>query len=356
MSQRSSHPIPRRPRTSPRSHAGSRTGLVGVSLRFQVWVGGAVVALGSVLLGALILSFAVPPAAAQMKNGFDLKGSLIKPAEIRRGGPPRDGIPALDRPRFTTAEGARWLRPEDRVLALERNGVAKAYPIRILDWHEIVNDRFRGEPVVVSYCPLCGTGVVFDARVAGEARSFGVSGLLYNSDVLLYDRQSESLWSQLMMKAVAGPLKGTDLEALPVRHTTWEAWQREHPDTLVLSRDTGHRRNYDATPYQGYDRTPSLYFPVNNRDRRFHPKAQVLGVEVDGKFKAYPFEELDEELAGESGRLTDTLAGQGVTVHWDADAESAVAFDAEGRELPGVIGFWFAWAAFHPDTEVFEAE
>jgi hypothetical protein len=309
------------------------------------------------LLVALAPALLACPVDGQTKNGFELKNASIPHEEIRRGGPPRDGIPAIDHPKFTDADGAGWLRPDDRVLGLARHGVAKAYPLRILVWHEIVNDRFAGESVVVSYCPLCGSGMAFEAEIGGEARSFGVSGLLYNSDVLLYDRGTESLWSQIEMEAVSGPLKATKLRLLPMRNTTWQAWRSEHPDTRVLSRETGHRRDYDATPYEGYGETPDLYFPVTHRDRRFHPKAPVLGLELDGEtFKAYPFDELDEALDGKSGEIADTVGGQELTVRYDAEAGSAAAFDAEGRELPTVRAFWFAWVAFHPDTEVYEAK
>jgi len=296
------------------------------------------------------------PADAQVKNGFNLKNASIDPEQIHRGGPPRDGIPAIDRPRFTQADDTGWLRPEDRVLGLELGGLAKAYPIRILDWHEIVNDRFGDRPVVVSFCPLCGTGMAFDARIDGETRTFGVSGLLYNSDVLLYDRGTESLWSQIEMEAITGPMKGTELTLLPMQNTTWKAWRKEHPETLVLSRETGFRRSYDATPYEGYGTTPSLYFPVGHRDLRLQPKAPVLGLELAGTSKAYPFDRLDKALQGKSGTLTDTVAGRKVEIRYDAEAGAAAVFDEKGEELPSVRGFWFAWAAFHPDTEVFEAE
>ena len=173
------------------------------------------------------------PPRALVKNGFDLQGSLVPAKEIRHGGPPRDGIPALDQPRFIPAASASYLKPDDRVLGMELNGIVKAYPIRILDWHEIANDDFNGQPVVVTYCPLCGTGMAFSAQIGGSRTTFGVSGLLYNSDVLLYDRQTDSLWSQLLGKAITGPLKGTELKLIPLRHTTWRAWKSEHPDTLV---------------------------------------------------------------------------------------------------------------------------
>ncbi|NIR48043.1 DUF3179 domain-containing protein, partial [candidate division KSB1 bacterium] len=150
-------------------------------------------------------------ALAQTKNGFDLSGSLIPPDEILAGGPPRDGIPAIDNPKFVSPSEADFLQPEDRVLGIDRNGVAKAYPIKIVNWHEIINDRFGDEAVVVTYCPLCGSGVAFSAEINAKATTFGVSGLLYNNDVLLYDRRTKSLWSQLMGKAVTGPLKAEEL-------------------------------------------------------------------------------------------------------------------------------------------------
>ena len=288
---------------------------------------------------------------AQVKNGFDLQGSLVPAKEIRHGGPPRDGIPALDQPRFIPAASASYLKPDDRVLGMELNGIVKAYPIRILDWHEIANDDFNGQPVVVTYCPLCGTGMAFSAQIGESRTTFGVSGLLYNSDVLLYDRQTDSLWSQLLGKAITGPLKGTELTLIPLRHTTWRAWKSEHPDTLVLSVRTGYSRNYLGTAYRGYDESGSLIFPVSHRDRRYHPKEQVVGIELDGEFKAYPF----VELARTSGVIHDTVNGRTIKVVFDAENASAVAFDAAGKELPSVTGFWFAWVAFHPDTEVFQA-
>ncbi|MFZ0789299.1 MAG: DUF3179 domain-containing protein, partial [Chromatiaceae bacterium] len=186
----------------------------------------------------LSLTLAASALAAPVKNGFDLVGALVPVSAILPGGPERDGIPAIDRPRFLPADEAPEVRTGDRVLGLRLDGQARAYPIAILNWHEIVNDRFGDLPVAVTYCPLCGTGMAFRAEAGGKPLQFGVSGLLYNSDVLLYDRQSESLWSQIDRRAISGPHKGERLEALPLEHTTWGDWQQRHPDTLVLSRDT----------------------------------------------------------------------------------------------------------------------
>jgi len=285
-------------------------------------------------------------------NGFDVADAGIPVTEIHLGGPAKDGIPAIDRPRFVTAEEAGELEGQAAVLGLALNGDSKAYPVAIMNWHEIVNDRIGGHPVSVTYCPLCGSGIAFSAEAGGRALEFGVSGLLYNSDMLLYDRQSESLWSQLMGEAVSGPMKGTRLTTLPLEHTTWADWHHRHPDTAVLSRETGYRRDYDRDPYAGYESEEGLYFPVARRDPRYHPKERVLGLELAGKFKAYPF----AELSRVSGEVEDRLAGQAITIRFDQDHRNARAFDAEGRELPGVNAFWFAWYAFHPDTEVFRAK
>jgi hypothetical protein len=284
-------------------------------------------------------------------NGFDLSGSLVPTQEIHGGGPVRDGIPSIDEPRFLPARDADFLDGEDRVLGLVQDGEARAYPIRIMNWHEIVNDRFGGTPVAVTYCPLCGTGVAFRAESGGRALTFGVSGLLYNSDMLLYDRETESLWSQIMKQAVTGPMKGRRLTMLPLTHTTWRAWLREHPNTRVLSTDTGYRRDYASYPYGGYETERGLYFPVSARSRRYHPKERVLGVEVGGVHKAYPFAELSKT----GGEVRDRVGGQAIVVRFDWANDSARAFDAAGNQLPAMTGFWFAWYAFHPETEVFEA-
>jgi hypothetical protein len=170
------------------------------------------------LLPMLALSGAV---CALEKNGFEIRRPLVPRDEIVQGGPPRDGIPALDEPDSVEAGDARFLKPDDRILGISLRGAARAYPIRILNYHEVVNDRIGTEPVVITYCPLCGSGMAFSSEVGGRLLTFGVSGLLYNSDVLLFDRQTESLWSQLRKQAVTGPLKGQELEMLPVAHTAW---------------------------------------------------------------------------------------------------------------------------------------
>ena len=282
-------------------------------------------------------------------NGFDLRASLIPVARIESGGPGRDGIPAIDRPRFVAAAQADFLDAEDRVLGLHLNGAARAYPIAILNWHEIVNDRIDTQAAVVSYCPLCGSGMAF--AVDGDQADFGVSGLLYNSDVLLYDRKTESLWSQIMAQAVSGPRRGERLRSLAISHTSWADWRQRHPDTLVLSTDTGHRRDYGRDPYAGYRDNPAIWFQVSHRDDRYPSKELVLGLALDGDFRAYPFSELAQAPAG----WVDRFRGRALHIRFDRQHQTAWVEDPDGNELPSLISFWFAWVAFHPETEVFTA-
>ena len=310
-------------------------------------------ALRAATAAAGLAAFGLPASArARILNGFDVSDALVPVQGIEAGGPPRDGIPAIDHPRFLAASQA-GIAPTDRVLGLALGAEARAYPVRILTWHEVVNDRIGDRSVAITYCPLCGTGMAFDARIDGQVTRFGVSGLLYNSDVLLYDRRTESLWSQIMAKAVAGPLKGQALDALPLTHTSWAAWRARHPRTRVLSSETGYVREYARDPYEGYDAVPRLLFDVQHRDDRLPVKAWVMGLVVGGHARAYPFDWLARKV-DRQGRWEDRLGGQRILIRYDRAARSAEAFDASGRPLASVSAFWFAWVAFHPNTELVE--
>jgi len=305
-------------------------------------------------IGLLILLITLSGlSTARTLNGFDLSNSLIYQGHIMPGGPGKDGIPAIDRPVFEQPDQATWLKPDSRVLGVVHNGIAKAYPIAILNWHEIVNDRFSDEGIVVTYCPLCGSGVVYQASVAGQSFTFGVSGLLYNSDVLLYDRQTDSLWSQLHNHAISGPMKGQPLTPLPSSHTRWDRWREQYPQTLVLSRNTGNARDYNRNPYSGYDESPLLFFPVEFMSRAYHPKERVIGIELDGVAKAYPFAELAK--LGDTGVLEDQLGSVPVMIQYDAEQRDGKVLLGD-KELVSTNLFWFAWFAFHPQTEVFTVE
>lgn len=299
-------------------------------------------------LFALLMAFSLN-AAAVTKNGFDFNGSLVPADNILPGGPERDGIPAIDQPQFVSANAASFLKADDYVLGLDYRGVRRAYPIRILNWHEIVNDTIGGEAVAITFCPLCGTGLAYSGNIGGNTHRFGVSGLLYNSDVLLYDRETESLWSQILSKAVSGPLRGQPLTNLGLKHTTWEDWRKQHPDTEVLSTQTGYQRDYSRSPYSGYDNSESLYFPVTAQSHRYHPKERVLGVQVGNTYKAYPF----SELAKTTSPLQDTVGKQVLRISFDANSRSGEVHDSNGKPFHSINSFWFAWYAYHPSTEVF---
>jgi len=272
------------------------------------------------------------PVEAQVRNGFDLSDALIPVREIRAGGPPRDGIPALTDPsRETVDEAERWLVGKDRVLGLVIDGEAVAYPIRILNWHEVVNDVVAGRAVAVTYCPLCGTGVVFDATLARGRVNFGISGLLYNSDVLLFDRRTESLFSQLMLKAVSGPLSGTELTPLPSQLTTWENWRARQPDTSVLSVATGHVRDYNTDPYRRYRKSSRTLFPVRDADPTRKPKEWAWLV-----------------LTGDETRSFRTA--EGVQLSYDPLARELSAPAGPGEHRIVIPGYWFALTAFYPDA------
>ena len=289
--------------------------------------------------------------AAQTKNGFDLQGSLVPVEEIIRGGPPRDGIPAIDKPIFMSATEAVFTDNE-RVIGVHFKGIARAYPIRMLNRHEIVNDVFDQTGVVVSYCPLCGSGVVFLLPQGERENTFGVSGLLYNSDVLLYDRESESLWSQLMLQAVSGQRRGEPLILLAATHTTWGEWQKRYPKTLLLSEASAPGINYKNNPYAGYENSQQLWFPVQQESAELEAKERVLGLSINGVDKAYPYSELSQSAA----ELEDRVGGQKVRLVWSEAAQSAYALNSEGRQLPSVTAYWFAWFSFHPQTLIYRAK
>jgi len=285
-----------------------------------------------------------------LQLGFDYSKHSIPLDEIQSGGPPKDGIPALYDPKFISADEADFLKSSDRVLGLYINGEAKAYPIRILNWHELVNDRIGGQEVLVSYCPLCGTGMAFEAQIDGQRFLFGVSGKLYNSDVLFYDKETESLWSQIKMEAVTGPLTGKPLTLLPLVHTTWGAWRTKYPNTKVLSKKTGHFRDYGKNPYQSYETSELIMFPVKHKDKRLSRKAWVVGIVINAEAKAYSFERLQRDKKS----IEDNVGGQMIIVEYDSHNQSAVIKDEQGNIVPSTQVYWFAWAAFYPNTKLYK--
>ncbi len=274
--------------------------------------------------------------------------------EILSGGVPKDGIPSIDDPKFvSTKEADKTLADDDIGLGVVFNGETRFYPYQILVFHEIVNDDFNGVPVVITYCPLCLTGIVFDPIVDGVKREFGVSGLLWQSNLLMYNRTSgdeiESLWSQVLSEGVLGDFTGTKLETIPSDSVMYGGWKEKYPDTKVLSRDTGAVRFYGNDPYGDYYTSELVSFGASFRDDRLHPKAFVFGIEIDGAFKAYQRDALKE------GTTVDTFAGKTITIEKD-EIGAARFFVGEGNAknpLDAVGGFWFAWLGIHPETELF---
>jgi hypothetical protein len=317
---------------------------------------------------------------------FDGETNAIVPLnQIVSGGVSRDGIPSIDRPKFVSAQEA-GLQNGDLVLGLEINGDVRAYPLDILVWHEIVNDIVGGEPVAVTYCPLCFTNQVFERTIEGEVVEFGTSGKLYNSNLVMYDRSTESYWSQAMSQAIVGERAGHVLERVPFDVAFWEDWKAIHPDTKVLSQDTGFGRPYGADPYGGYYTSDSIFFPISNKDDRLGVKEIIVGLEHDGVYRAYPLSEIEEEhvinddLAGKHILLAShypfmarafdrTVDGQVLEFEYRddimTDRQTGSVWDFDGIAVEGELagkrlerlpfdqGFWFEWAAFHPETELY---
>lgn len=274
-----------------------------------------------------------------IKNGqktlpFEVTRHIVPLRQIEGGGPPRDGIPALIDPEYIPAEEAgRLLEPSDRVLGVLFNGEARAYPIRILNWHELVNDTVGGRPILVSWCPLCGSGVVYDPMIGGRRHIFGVSGLLYKRNLLFFDRQTGSLWSQLLSEAVTGPMAGTKLHALPAEDTTWKNWESPHPDTLVLSFATGYQRDYRADPYAAMPlaRDPALF------------------VAAEGEAEIFPFSQLHKAQTP----VTEQLAGQRFIIRFEPHSKTArVESESPGR-ITWFVGFKEDLRHFFPKAQVY---
>jgi hypothetical protein len=269
-----------------------------------------------------------------------------------QGCPFKDCIPSIDNPKFESAGSAdEWLDDTDIVFALEYEGEVRSYPQRILNWHEIVNDEVAGDPLAVTFCPLCGSALAFDRGVDGQILEFGVSGKLHNNDLVMYDRETETLWQQITGEAIVGELFGKRLKQIPLNGMRWSQFKEQFPDAKVLSRDTGFSRNYDIYPYGDYEEDASPLFPVQGGvDSTIHPKALVYGVEVgEGKYKAYPEEKL---IRLQSNKLEDSIDGVDLEIMYNNGDIRVVRLDT-GEEIAATRLFWFAWKAFRPETKLY---
>jgi Protein of unknown function (DUF3179) len=266
--------------------------------------------------------------------------SRIRIEEVVWGGVELDGIPALERPRTLPARRARYLAAGDPVFGVELNGAARAYPLRILDWHEMANDVVGGVPVSLAYCTLCGAGVLFDARTREHTHTFGSSGFLMRSNKLMYDRETRTLWNQLTGEPVLGPLAGgrIRLRQLPLVTTTWGRWRRLHPDTRVLDIRTGHQRVYEnGAAYADYFASDDPLFPAKDPGRGLEPKERVLALRIGEAAKAYPLDRVlprrvvNDRLGGRAVVIV-AAGGRVVTRGVDVGSALAAAYEA-GAEL-----------------------
>ena len=333
--------------------------------------------------------------AAASVTAEEKEKSIVPLDQIVSGGPPPDGIPSIDNPKFISVqEASKFLEDSELVLGLNINGDIRAYPLQILVWHEIVNDEVGGVPVAVTYCPLCFTNQVFNRIIDGQevVVEFGTSGKLYNSNLIMYDRTSKSLWSQALAEGIVGKYAGIKLERVPFDIAYWKEWKQLYPDSKVLSRDTGSNRPYGADPYGDYYTNSDVLFPVSNKDGRLDLKEIVVGLENKGQYKAYKLQVIEnkkvinDQVDGKSItlfslypfmiRAYDPVVENGaekIVLQFDYNAKNNKFIDKqtgsewnfEGKAINGQMkgkqltripfdeGFWFEWVAFHPKTEIY---
>jgi hypothetical protein len=346
-----------------------------------------------------------PPFGLSAEFTTDFSKRSVSFAEILSGGPPKDGIPPIDAPQFVSvAEADEWLKPLEPVIFVQVGEDARAYPLQILTWHEIVNDTVGEVPLTVTFCPLCNTAIAFRRTVGERVLDFGTTGRLRYSNLIMYDRQTESWWQQGTGTAIAGEFTGTQLEFYPAVIVAWQDFRAQFPTGQVLSRNTGFSRTYGVNPYEGYDdvnRPPFLYRGPETPGR-LPAVARVLAVELNGEAVAYPYDVLKKWYA-----VNDKVGSEDIVIFWQAGTASAldtsaiaegkdvgaaaafvsridgkwhsfrwidgkimdnetgstwnvfgqaVAGELAGRQLEPVVGvnhFWFSWAAFKPETRVF---
>ncbi len=336
-------------------------------------------------------------------TNFD--NATVALSEVISGGPPKDGIPAIDDPQFDdVTQAGKWLDPREPVIRVEHAGMARAYPLQLLIYHEIVNDQIADLPISVTFCPLCNSSVVFDRRLDDRVLDFGTTGMLRKSDMVMYDRQTESWWQQIIGEGIVGEYAGTRLTQVPSNIVSFADFAKAHPDGKVVNRETGHSRPYGNNPYRGYDaidQTPFLF--RGEIDPRLPPMERVMHIEAADGAKLYPFSRLKDEgvvndavgdtpvvLFSQAGLLSVLDTGQikqareiqavtayartlkGQTLDFEIkdgliidkqtgstwnNLGTAIAGELEGQALDKVHGgihFAFAWLAFNPDVELYQ--
>jgi hypothetical protein len=347
--------------------------------------------LATIVLTILGLASGCRPSSTSDSRASKAIDWLIPVDQVYDGGPGKDGIPALSDPKFIRPDQISYLNDDDLVLGIAIGGQARAYPHPILDWHEIVNDVVGGKTISITYCPLTGSGVAWDRSLGGSKTTFGVSGLLYNSNLVPFDRETGSHWSQMKLLCVNGPSIGQSAKIYQVLETTWKTWKELYPQTMVLSSNTGYSRPYGTYPYGDYKQSDRLIFPISNDDTRLPRKEKVLGVIAGDKAKAYRIGEFPDSV----GVRNDTLNSIPIVVVGSSGRNFAISFESRhadgtlltfapvqnalpivmadhegtkwdifGRGVKGprsgeqltatrsFIAYWFAWGAFYPDVEI----
>ncbi|MCP4537904.1 MAG: DUF3179 domain-containing protein [Chloroflexi bacterium] len=348
------------------------------------------------------------PPGAERQFSTDFGKHSVPYSEILSGGPPKDGIPAIDEPQFISVDAADdWLEPQEPVILVQVGDDAHAYPVQILMWHEIVNSTVGQVPVSVTYCPLCNTAIAFERTFDGQVLDFGTTGRLRNSNLIMYDRQTETWWQQATGEAIAGQYTGRQLGFVPASIISWDDFKAVYPEGAVLSLETGYARDYGRNPYTGYDDINGYPFLFDGRveDSVLPPMARVLTVDLNGEVVGYPYDVLadvrtvDDTVGGipivvlwapgtASALDAGSVAGgrdvgaaatfsrelNGQTLTFDSrdgrlvDQETGTEWDVLGQAVSGPLAgsqlapvvsinhFWFSWAAFRPDTRIYEAE
>ncbi len=332
-----------------------------------------------------------PPTTTNPPSGNEWS---VPKDEVFDGGPGKDGIPALENPMLITADEATFLRDDDLVVGYKSGNDIRAYPHLILDWHEIINDEVGMDKVAITYCPLTGSAIGWNRVLDGTETTFGVSGLLYNTNLMPYDRASNSTWSQMLNAGVHGSLQDRDIELYPLVETNWKTWREMYPETAVVSLETGYHRNYSLYPYGSYKENSGLFFPISVEDQRMFSKERVLGVILDWGAKIYRFQDIDPDGHGKIGLIYDTFGPQPILVVGNIDfmvaykpfgIKDASEFSPLQNELPLVfkdnlgnkydafgviqegpnlgerleevesyIAFFFAFGTFYPTPELYQ--
>jgi len=321
------------------------------------------------ICGAIIVLAVAPPGTHASPNQWKTEGwrtdfskKNIEWHEIMSGGPPRDGIPSIDNPVFTALAGASRIGSDEPVISLEINGDARAYPLSILTWHEIVNDIVGGVPVAITYCPLCNAAIVFDRRVGSHILDFGTTGKLRNSDLVMYDRQTESWWQQFTGEAIVGSKLGVTLKTLPVRLSSFSRFKNRYKKALVLIPNDPDFRAYGRNPYVGYDRAKMPFLYQGDMPKGINPMARVVVIKQKSQHLAVTLNHL---------RTKGTLIIGGVHLSWEKGQNSALDTDriSQGRDVGNVVAqvkgangkrldikydvtFAFVFHAFHPESAI----